>query len=303
MKSRVLAIIVGIIPFWAAAQSSQTKYITINNIQTAYKSSGLESRPENKPVVIFESGIGMGGGNFDTVFPHLPNDIAYFVYDRNGIGESQTDSSLKSDADVVDKLHLILEKLNIKPPYLLVGHSLGGAFIRLFESRFPKEVSGMVFIDPTDFMLTKEENESARKKSGSKIGYRELWPAMLSDMANDGNMPQGVRLEMQRELNSSRPDFFKEYQNLRPLSNIPTAVLIAYNRHIERFEEQTNAKLGINGRLWFDEFDQYRIAHFSKIIGSNKNSFIMLLPQYSHGIHNQDPELVADVISRIYRKG
>ncbi|WP_449399573.1 alpha/beta fold hydrolase [Chryseobacterium wanjuense] len=55
----------------------------------------------------------------------------------------------------------------MKPPYLLVGHSVGGAYIRLFSSKFPQDVYGLVFIDPTDFMLTSKENIEAKNGLGA----------------------------------------------------------------------------------------------------------------------------------------
>lgn len=304
MKSSTLNFIIFclILPNIIIAQNSQTTYVSVNNIKTAYKVVGIENRKDGTPIIIFESGIGMGGGNFETIFPYLPKEASYFIYDRNGIGQSDIDINLKTDSDVVEKLHLILQQLGISPPYLLVGHSLGGPFIRLFESKYSAEVSGLVFIDPTDFMLSKEQNELCRKKSKSKIGYHELWPKMLSEMGNDKNMPEGFRMEMQREFHGSLKSFFNEYENLPVISNVPIAVLIAYNKHIEKFEQETSIKFGINARSWFDEFDKIRIENYSKMINKNRNSFIMLLPEYSHGIHNQDPELVGDVISRIYYK-
>lgn len=299
MKSLFLTFL-GFIPIFANAQLP-TRFQTINNSKIAYKIKSLDTRNPNQPVIVFESGLGMGGGNFEIVFQYLPKDAGYFVYDRNGLGQSGIDVSLKTDSDVVTRLHELLEKAQVRPPYLLVGHSIGGAFIRLFESKYPNEVSGLVFIDPTDFMLTEIENATATKQSKSKMGYRELWSKMMLDMSQDQNMPEGFRLETQRESNASQP-FFKEYQNLKPLGNIPVAVLIAYNRRIEKFEEEMNAKLGLSGKPWFKAFDDLRITHYSKMIETNHNSFLMLLPQYSHGIHNQDPELTGKVISRIFEK-
>ncbi len=304
MKSTLVHLIACclIIPQLLKAQNAETAYVSVNHIKTAYKVAGLANRKEGKPIIIFESGLGMGGGNFEPVFPYLPKEAAYFVYDRNGIGQSEPDSSLKTDADVVEKLHLILQQLDIKPPYLLAGHSLGGAFIRLFESKYPNEVSGLVFIDPTDFMLTKEANELARAKSESAIGYQDLWVKMLTEMGADNNMPEGFRMEIERERLGSSGSFFKEYQELPAISNVPVAVLIAYNRRIEKFEQESSVKFGINIRPWFDAFDKIRIENYSGMIARNAHSFLMLLPEYSHGIHNQDPELAGAVISRIYYK-
>lgn len=88
------------------------------------------------------------------------SNIPYFSYDRNGLGNSDPDPSLKSDQDVVDKLHLILSALEIKPPYLLVGHSLGGAFVRLFTAKYPDEIAGLVLIDPTDFYVNRNRRRN-----------------------------------------------------------------------------------------------------------------------------------------------
>ncbi|UMY65292.1 MULTISPECIES: alpha/beta fold hydrolase [unclassified Flavobacterium] len=305
MKSLLLSFLVCwlLAPGLVQAQNTPNSFVSVDNRKMAYKVVGLENRKAGQPIIVFESGLGMGGGNFEPVFAHLPKDACYVVYDRNGLGESEADDRLKTDTDVVEKLHRMLQQLHLKAPYLLVGHSLGGPFIRLFASRYPQEVAGMVFIDPTDFMLTPEQNETARQKAESAIGYRELWPKMLTEMSADANMPEGVRMETKRELSGSTPSFFHEYQNLAPLPDIPVAVLIAYNRRIEKFEEETSIRWGIKLRPWMDAFDNVRIENYSGMIQKNRNSFVLLLPEYSHGIHNQDPELVAAMIGRVLRNG
>ncbi|MBD3582039.1 alpha/beta fold hydrolase [Flavobacterium selenitireducens] len=290
-----------LLPILGAAQNS-SKFVSVNKSKIAYKFIENPKREPNDAIIVFESGLGMGGGNFEPVFQYLPKNASYFVYDRNGLGQSDTDQSLKSDSDIVARLHEILTGLEIKPPYLLVGHSLGGAFIRLYESKFQDEVSGMVFIDPTDFMLSETENKTARIESKSAIGYRELWPKMLSDMVSDPNMPKGVRAEMQQQLETGK-QFFREYRDLPPVGKKPIAVLIAYNRHVEKHEEELAVKLGIKSRPWFDAFDELRIRHYSNMIEDNQKGFLMLLPRYSHGVHNQDPELVGNVISTIWNAG
>jgi len=288
--------------FITAVQSYSQEMVSIGNLRTSYLIKGLKNRKSNEPIVIFESGLGMEGDNFSVLFPKLMNDIPFFCYDRNGLGNSEPDVSLKSDNDIVTKLHLILSTLNIKPPYILVGHSLGGAFTRLFAAKYSNEVAGLILIDPTDFMLTKKEDAVATKTSNSQIGYQQLWIKMLSDMISDKNLSYGARLEMKRELAISENQFFKEYSNLPPLNNIPITVFIAYNRPIERYEKEMNAKLGINGRFWFDAFDNLRIKHYADLIKQNDNCELILLPGYSHGIHQQDPDKVGKSINNLFKK-
>lgn len=283
------------------AQNTVSKTVLVGNKKMAYKLFRPDiTRKENEPVIVFESGV--GGGTFEQIVEFLPKNITGIEYNRNGLGESETDTLLKTDAQVVERLHQLLVTLEIKPPYLLVGHSLGGAFIRLFEAKYPAETAGLVFVDPTDFMLTAGENNLAKKASSSLTGYREIWTINLKAMATDTSMPPGVRYETKRELAASTPVFFKEYQNLPPLKDIPVTVIISYNKPTEPYEEQMNKtlKLGINIRPWWKEYDNLRIKHYSELIRNNRYSKLILLPGYSHGIHFQDPPLVANAVAETF---
>jgi pimeloyl-ACP methyl ester carboxylesterase len=44
-------------------------------------------------------------------------------------------------------LHELLQRGSVPGPYILVGHSIGGGYVRIFASRFPSEVAGLVVAD------------------------------------------------------------------------------------------------------------------------------------------------------------
>jgi pimeloyl-ACP methyl ester carboxylesterase len=48
---------------------------------------------------------------------------------------------------IVYELHTLLTKSDVRPPYVLVGHSYGGALVRLYQSTYPSEVAGMVLVE------------------------------------------------------------------------------------------------------------------------------------------------------------
>jgi pimeloyl-ACP methyl ester carboxylesterase len=48
---------------------------------------------------------------------------------------------------IVDELHTLLTEADIMGPYVLVGHSLAGRYVRLFAQRYPTQVAGMVLVD------------------------------------------------------------------------------------------------------------------------------------------------------------
>ena len=68
-------------------------------------------------------------------------------YDRAGLGKSDRGPANATGLNVVSDLHLLLGAAKIHPPFILVGHSLGGLIARLYASRFPDEVAGVVFVD------------------------------------------------------------------------------------------------------------------------------------------------------------
>lgn len=284
------------------SQTSERKFVSINNKKMAYKVFGLEDRKDNEPVVVFEAGLGSGGGGYGGLLSFVQKKFAGIVYDRNGIADSEIDTSLKTDADVIKRLHDLLTKLEIKPPYLLVGHSIGGPFIRLYASIYPNDVCGLFFIDPTDFMLTQAEDDKVKLSTLSKTGYRELFIKNYDYILKDASISNGFRFEVEREKNESTPVFFERYTSLSPLKDIPITIMISYNKHIEDYEIEMNKNLnlGINLIPWWKELDYLRIDHYAEMIKNNQHSRLILLPLYSHGIHQQDPKIVAEALIETY---
>lgn len=279
------------------AQQKESKLVVVEGKKIAFRTFNIESRKNGEPILVFESGL--GGGTFDPILPFLPANISGIQYERSGVGESEPDSEITSDSRLAERLHSLLKTLNIKPPYLLVGHSVGGPYIRLFAAQFPDEVCGLVFSDPTDFMLTSEENKEARIKSESTTGYQELSAIIMKTMSENKDFSQGTRNDAIRALKANTSGYFQEYRHLPRLKdNIAVTVIISYNKNIEPPDEEMNKKLhlGINFKPWWKEYDNLRIQHYSDLIKDNDNSKIILLPKYSHGIYYQNPELVAKQI-------
>ena len=69
------------------------------------------------------------------------------AYDRRGIGQSAPDSERQSLRRAAQALHALLQKTNVQPPYVLVGHSWGGLLTRAFINQYAREVIGWVLLD------------------------------------------------------------------------------------------------------------------------------------------------------------
>jgi len=68
-------------------------------------------------------------------------------YDRAGYAWSDPGPTPRTMRQIAFELHTGLLKAGVKAPYILVGHSLGGAIVRTYVSQYPKEVVGMVLVD------------------------------------------------------------------------------------------------------------------------------------------------------------
>ncbi len=83
------------------------------------------------------------------VIPEISQDTTTFAYNRPGYGNSDPVSTPRDGLHIVDELRMLLRRKGLSPPYILVGHSLGGLYMQLFARRYPDEVSALILIDST----------------------------------------------------------------------------------------------------------------------------------------------------------
>jgi pimeloyl-ACP methyl ester carboxylesterase len=105
---------------------------------------------EGSPAVVMISGMGDFAVDWALVQPQIGKFTRAIAYDRAGDGWSDpapdATGGLLADAD---DLHALLVHAKVPPPYVLVGHSWGGAIARVYAAKHPADVAGMVLIDST----------------------------------------------------------------------------------------------------------------------------------------------------------
>jgi pimeloyl-ACP methyl ester carboxylesterase len=106
------------------------------------------AKESGTPTVLFEAGIAATNLNWF----HIQENVARFTgtasYDRGGLGWSSPCRTSRTPGNIVVELHDMLERAQIKPPYILVGHSFGGLVMRRYALLFPEEVASVLLIDP-----------------------------------------------------------------------------------------------------------------------------------------------------------
>jgi len=109
--------------------------------------------------VVFESGLGNDWTPWTQVVTEVAAQARTFAYSRPGYGQSDPSPKPRDAAHIVEDLRALLAARKVAPPYVLVGHSFGGAYMELFAKAHPEEVIGVVLVDPRhrDFTTACEE--------------------------------------------------------------------------------------------------------------------------------------------------
>jgi pimeloyl-ACP methyl ester carboxylesterase len=156
------------------------------------------------PTVILEAGYGDNGTIWAPVQIHASEFVRICSYDRAGLERSdEPDHYPRTGADVVADLHAALQNAEVKPPYLLVGHSYGALFSRLFAQTYPEEVAGLLWLDPWPL----DYDTDLHTLVGDK-----LWTAYESLLASDPD--------------NEVVDFPATYQEIRGAGTLPDVPLL-----------------------------------------------------------------------------
>jgi pimeloyl-ACP methyl ester carboxylesterase len=99
------------------------------------------------PTVVMDAGLGGGVLDWQTVQPEVTKFARVCSYDRSGLGWSASGPKPRTSSQIVEELHALLKNAGEDGPYVLVGHSFGGANVQLYAAEYPDEVAGMVLVD------------------------------------------------------------------------------------------------------------------------------------------------------------
>lgn len=100
------------------------------------------------PVIVLEAGSASDSESWRFVQPRLAALSTVVSYDRAGIGRSQPGVAPRTAKQIASDLDAALRASSLKPPYLLVAHSLGALYSREFAHLHPAQVAGMVLVEP-----------------------------------------------------------------------------------------------------------------------------------------------------------
>jgi pimeloyl-ACP methyl ester carboxylesterase len=110
----------------------------------------LDCRGNGSPVVVFESGRDLNGSlSWFRVQDEVATTNRACSYSRAGILWSDPSNGPHTGRAAVFDLHAALQRAGERPPFILVGHSVGGPYVLTYTKYFGSEVAGLVLVDPS----------------------------------------------------------------------------------------------------------------------------------------------------------
>ncbi len=131
------------------------------------------------PAVIFDAGLGDSTIAWALVQPAISKKTMTCSFDRAGLGFSDAARRPSTPINQSEDLHALLQAAHIKPPYILVGHSMAGMNVRVYADKYPDDVAGLVIVDgshedQTERMWSVDPGRRAYYKKNSDAQLKKL---------------------------------------------------------------------------------------------------------------------------------
>jgi pimeloyl-ACP methyl ester carboxylesterase len=136
----------------------------------------IDCQGNGSPTVVMEAGLTEPSLMWALVQPQVSTTTRVCVYDRAGLGWSDTSPKPRTAEVMVEELHTLLQNTDVAEPYVMVGHSTGGMLVRLYAHSYPAEVVGMVLVD------AQHEDQFARLSTEIQQGIKAMFAQSDQDL-------------------------------------------------------------------------------------------------------------------------
>ncbi len=256
------------------------------------------------PTVVFESGMGDSSASWSEIQPEIAKTNRVCSYDRVGILWSDRRSESVTATGIVARLHNVLALASEVPPYVMVGHSLGGSLVRLYAGHYPQDVVGVVLIDSShpdqEDRFSPEVNEvndikgmdralmSVKAATGiMRLSQRDPYEEIIyEDLADMYYQPQSMPAVF-AEMDASH-QIHADAGQTTTFGDLPLIVLSAGRKPTRLPPEITPA-------LW-SQFEKTNSDLQTELAALSTRGEQRIIADASHYIHWQDPEAVVQAI-------
>jgi len=258
------------------------------------------------PTIVLEAGAAEGWYSFHLIQGPLSKDFRVCSYDRAGFGYSDPRPGPRTTAALNEDLRELLRRAGEKPPFVLVGHSLGGDLVLRYLARYPSDVAGVVLVDaadpavrlrrPPEMQKLIDELNEKRPKQIAEWKRTGKWPEMWAPAA----LPESLRTEVLR-LSASQKWWEARYAEGRmsdldkppELKTIDVPMIVITAMKWDRPDGWSDAS--------YETYMADRLAVQKGLVERGTRSEL-ITADVGHHVHVDRPELVMEAIRRVARR-
>jgi carboxyl-terminal processing protease len=243
---------------------------------------------KGSPTVVIDTGVGDTMERWQDFQFQAAEITRVCTYDRAGYGSSEPGPLPRTSQRTAEELKQLLKKAHVEGPYVLVGHSLGGLNMQVFADRYPDLVAGLILLDPTPlpFITGQVFPELYRMLEQQTVELQRTVEAMRqstdAEAQAKANYLEAVASENAELISESA----SQVAAIESFGDIPLIVIGS---------GKPNPAFGAEARA----FQQFWIEQDLKLAIKSTNGKFGLVPESSHYLHEDAPEVVLDAIRKI----
>ena len=257
----------------------------------------VSEKDDSKYTVILDAGLSCCSIDWYYLQPKISEFSKVISFDRAGYGWSSSVKGKYTSKNVVEDLKIVLEKLDAKPPYVLVGHSFGGLNMRLFASNYPEKVAALILIDSVHEKRYLSSEWDEERKNNHKKNLRLF---RMGYITSSLGIPRLLKQPVGRK---SLPEPYQKYINYIGYSaktfeavykeffySEESAFQIKDSKPLKKELPITVLSSNNNDNSWIEH---------QNLLSNLTTNTIQIKTNSSHSIHLENPKIVIDTIKEV----
>jgi pimeloyl-ACP methyl ester carboxylesterase len=255
------------------------------NVSIGTHSLHIRCIGQGNPTVVIDTGVGDSLERWEDFQFQVAQFTRVCTYDRAGYGSSEPGPMPRHSQQLADELQQLLKNANVRGPYILVGHSLGGLTLQVFADQYPDLVVGLILLDPSPLAFITGQ------------AFPELYQMLAGQAFELQNMAEMARQSTDTEA-QAKADYLEAIASEHAALITETASQIV---NIESFGDLPLIVIGssIPNPAFGPEaeaFQQFWIEQNQELVTKSTIGRFVLAEESGHYIHDDAPDLVLEAI-------
>jgi len=243
---------------------------------------------KGSPTVVIDTGVGDTMERWQDFQSQAAEIRRVCTYDRAGYGSSEPGPLPRTSQRAAEELQQLLENAEVKGPYVLVGHSLGGLNMQVFADRYPNLVAGLILLDPAPLAFINGQSfpELYQMLEQQATELQSTAEAMRNSKDTEAQAQANYLEAVASEHAALIAESASQVAAIMSFGDIPLIVIGS---------GKPNPAFGADA----EAFQQFWIEQNRELAAKSTDGTFMLAQESSHYLHVDAPNVVLDAIRQM----